>query len=209
VKWPEVNESLVVVIDEQRMVSRVEEIIDDSNLSIAVPTSEGVTYVPREGDALILEWTTERGLMRGLATVSKRRQAGVAVLDVALGESRLVQRREYVRARVAVDVEILRRGQEYGTRCMTLDLSGAGMRVAYPGELEAAEPVEAILTLPDGKVIEAHAQLVRRLDPKGDEPVAWAFRFTEIRKADQEHLIRFAFTEHQREVVMLRRGRAA
>jgi c-di-GMP-binding flagellar brake protein YcgR len=209
VKWPEVNESLVVVLDEQRMVSRVEEVHDESHLSIAVPTCEGITYVPRAGDALLLEWTTERGLMRGHATVTARRQATVTVVDVELTESRLVQRREYVRARVAVEVEVVRLGFEYGARCMTLDLSGAGMRCAYPGELEPAEPVEIFLTLPDGRKIEAHGQVVRRLEPRGDEPAAWAFRFTEMTKADQEHVIRFAFNEHQREIALLRKGRAA
>jgi c-di-GMP-binding flagellar brake protein YcgR len=99
--------------------------------------------------------------------------------------------------------------EEYGTRCSTLDLSGAGMRVAFPGELEPAQPVRAYLTLPDGRDIATRAEVVRKLEPKGDEPVAWAFRFTEIRKADQEHLIRFAFAEHQREFLMLRKGRAA
>ncbi len=77
------------------------------------------------------------------------------VLAVAVaGELEHLQRREWVRARVTVPVEITVDATHGGGsfRSTTVDLSGGGVRIRLAGPLEEGEPVGLTLWLPTGPI---------------------------------------------------------
>lgn len=201
-KLPEINQRVGIVVGDGRLLStRVEE-VEAPHLLVAPPSDHGVTYLLSIGEQMHLEWTTERGLLRGTGRVVGRADGGgVPLVRIALDESSVIQRREFVRVDTTVEVDVRVHGEQY--RASTLDLSGAGARVAVQGglELDQNAVVTLVLYLPDSPSIEARGVVVR-VDGDG----VFAFHFIEIAQRDQERVVRYVFAAHRREFATVRRS---
>lgn len=204
-KLPAVNQlvSVVVAHGDRRLATRVED-VRDGVVVIAPPSENGIAYPLVIGEEIALEWPTARGLLRGLGAVSARTwEEDVPLVEVAIWESSVLQRREFVRAQAVVRGELLRDGEE-PIPVTSLDLSGSGVNLVVTGcTLEPGENVSISLWLPDWGEIEAIATVVRCSETR-----EYGLRFLEIEPAARERLIRFVFAEHRVEFATLRRRTA-
>jgi c-di-GMP-binding flagellar brake protein YcgR len=198
-KMPELNQKLGVELEDGRMLTTRVEDIDATDLLVAPPSDQGVTYLMSVGEQIALEWTTERGLLRGYGRVKDRHGGGVPLIRLELDESSVIQRREYVRVECVMSIDVRVRAVQFTG--MTLDLSGAGVRVSVPTLFELEDQALLVLYLPGGRPIEARSSVVR-ID--GDN--IYAFRFVEIDPKEQETLIQFVFQAHRRQFANVRRS---
>lgn len=205
-KLPELNQRVGIVLADGRMLSTRVEGADGSDLLIAPPSDQGVTYLVTIGEEVAIEWTTERGLFRAVGAMAGRVDApGVPLVRVAVDESSVIQRREFVRVECNVSIDVRAHGEKYVAT--TLDLSGAGARLSIGGtqtlalEFSPGDKATLVLYLPDGDSIETMGEVVR-LDGNG----VYAFRFVGLDPKVQERVIRWVFEVHKREFAMLRRS---
>jgi c-di-GMP-binding flagellar brake protein YcgR len=202
-KLPELNQRVGIVLADGRMLSTRVEGAEGSDLLIAPPSDQGVTHIVTAGEEVAIEWTTERGLFRAVGTMAGRADAGVPLVRVAVDESSVIQRREYVRVECTINVDLRAHGEKYVAH--TLDLSGAGARIstsdALALEFEPGDRATLVVYLPDGDPIETMSEVVR-LDGDG----VYAFRFIGLDAKVQERVIRWVFEAHKREFAMVRRS---
>lgn len=198
-KLPQINQRVGIVLADGRLLSTRVEGLEEPDLLIAPPSDHGVTYLLSTGEQVSVEWTTERGLLRGAGRITGRVDGGVPLVRLQLDESSIIQRREYVRVDCSVTVDVRRAGERI-SGC-TLDLSGAGARVSAKVELEPNDVVTLVLYMPDGPPIETRGAVVR---VDGDE--VYAFRFLDLDAREQERVIRYVFAAHRREFATLRRS---
>lgn len=109
-------------------------------------------------------------------------------------ELHVVQRREYVRVKARLAVQIKPAGEGEALECVSVDLSGGGMLLHGLEALSAGERVGfAFLLGEEERELSGEATVVR-VDHDGD----CALCFETISEADRRRLIRFLF-ERQRE----------
>lgn len=203
-RLPEINERIFVLVPDpdRKVQSRVEELPGGDTVAISPPSENGVGVPFEIGDPVQIEWTNERGLIRGEGLIMARSETGLPLLYIRLDSSHVAQRRDHIRVEMVVDIQ-LKQASAAPVKCKTVDLSGGGMRAFVPLDLAAGEQLDAIIWLPDDnslREIELTAQVIR-----GTEMTGYAFRFLEVEKADQERLIRHVFAAHRREFANTRR----
>lgn len=204
-KLPELNQRVGIVLADGRLLTTRVEGAEGADLLIAPPSDQGVTYLVTLGEEVSIEWTTERGLFKAAGKMAGRVDAGIPLVRVTVDESSVIQRREYVRVECTIAVDVRAHGEKYVAN--TLDLSGAGARVAIGQsqtlalEFSPGDRATLVLYLPDGDPIETMAEVVR-LDGEG----VYAFRFVGLDPKVQERVIRWVFEAHRREFTMLRRS---
>lgn len=140
----------------------------------------------------IIEATGPRGLTRLVGTLRQEgRQVDAARLDFDQGPE-VIQRRQFVRIDTTTTVMLTR---EDGTKhkTYTLNLSGAGLLLGGPEDLEMDELVRVDIDVGEGETpIHAGGRVVRATRD-GHRGV----RIEMIEEGDRERLIRFVF-ERQR-----------
>ena len=183
-----------------RLNARIEGSSNGDTIVVCPPTEYGVVVVLPIGEPVTIEWTTERGLYRGVGKVTSIAANDRPALTIRLDESHIAQRREHVRVDMVVEVEV-KQTAGITVRSATLDLSGGGMRARIPLDLVAGEPLDGTLYLPDQQPIEFEAEVIR-----GSEVNGYAVRWTHMEPKDRERLIRHVFAEHRREFAALRRA---
>jgi hypothetical protein len=174
---------------DERLVSRIEDAARDT-LVCTPPNKLGKEVDVAEGTSLVAEWVTARGLVRAPGRASIDRSGPKALLVSLIGEPELFQRREFVRAKSALRVELTLRGTKVAVEGMTIDVSGGGLRVqAMATKLPVGANVEVWLDVPDGP-IEAEAMVLRH-----QGMMAVVLRFTEIDENERQRLVRHVFDQ--------------
>jgi len=199
VKWPEVNERVLVQLGDrdEPLGSRVEDVHSDA-IAIAIPSDGKVTYVLPVGTTLGVEWLTPRGLVSFTGRVSERANTGVPVLVVRpVTAAVITQRREFVRTELVLPA-VVRLPSGVSVPATTLDISGGGARVSGPGDLDAGTLVGLRLELPSGP-LDAVARVVR------SEEGVTALAFVEVDDEERERLISIVFDHHRRVHALVRR----
>jgi c-di-GMP-binding flagellar brake protein YcgR len=200
-KMPELNQRLGIELEDGRMlVTRVEDLAAP-DLIVAPPSDQGITYLLSVGEQIAIEWTTERGLLRGYGRVKARVDGGVPLIRLELDESSVIQRREFVRVETVITIDVRVGGERYSG--LTLDISGAGARANVTGDIEFAlgDVATVVLYLPEALTIETTASVVRV-----EENNVYAFQYNVIDPLQQEALIRYVFAAHRRAFANLRRS---
>jgi c-di-GMP-binding flagellar brake protein YcgR len=199
---PEVNQRIGVRTqrNEVPLMSRVEDLRNGDEVLIALPSDGATSYPLVIDEEVSLEWPTERGIVRVDGKVLSREDIGIPVLVIEVDSSKTVQRRDYVRVDLELQVDLMVGAQEFnGT---TVDVSGGGMRARFDGDLDLNASYDVYLMLPDEeKPVEGVAQIVRRID----ETTTYAFRFVQMRPLVRERLIHYVFDAHRRSFANLRR----
>jgi c-di-GMP-binding flagellar brake protein YcgR len=198
---PDINQRIGVRTqrNDVPLTSRVEDLRNGDEVLIALPSDGATSYPLAINEEVSLEWPTDRGIVRVDGTVLSREDIGVPVLVIEVDSSKTVQRRDYVRVDLELQVDLMLGVQEFeGT---TVDLSGGGMRAAFDADLDLNASYDLYLMLPDEeKAIEGVAQIVRRIDK-----TTYAFRFVQMRPLVRERLIHYVFDAHRRSYANLRR----
>jgi hypothetical protein len=177
--------------DLEGLESRVEELHDTYAVvglfkEPPVPLSElGVM----EG---VIEATSARGLARLVGTIRQHGYERDAVrMDFDQGPE-VIQRRQFVRIEALTTVTITREdGRRQKTH--TVNLSGAGLLLAGPDDLQMDEPIRVDIDVGESEPpIHARGRVVRETREHH-----WGVRIEMIEEGDRERLIHFVF-ERQR-----------
>jgi hypothetical protein len=173
------------------MEARVEELTEDHAVIGLFKAPEPSLAEIGEIEAVI-ESTSARGLARLIGTLKQHEgQEDAALLTFDKGPE-VIQRRQFVRIETTTPVTIAR---EDGTtvRSHTLNLSGAGLLLGGPADLQMEEPIKIDIEVGEGELpIHARGRVVRET-AEGYKGV----RIEMIEEGDRERLIHFIF-ERQR-----------
>jgi c-di-GMP-binding flagellar brake protein YcgR len=189
VKLPEPNLRVEVTAESSNrpLFARVEDVQPPTTVLLGLPTDGVTTYALSRGEQIELRWLTERGTVLITGRIVGRSNIGVPVLEIGIERMEVLQRRSHVRAPVAIEVEI-EQASAHLEPCVTVDLSGGGIRIHCAAVLTLGEKVFATLFLPEQDQIDAEAWVVRCC---GEDE--YALEFTAIEPADRERLIHFVF----------------
>jgi len=205
---PQVNELLQVSFMDgesaQGYSSRVED-LDGGKICIAWPTENGLRVSVRAGEEVFLSFTREDAAYGLRAKVEKTVAEPVPVVVVEpIGSVTRTQRREFVRVRTSVPVEMIGvpdPSQETTVvlliKTRTLDLSGGGFAVYYKDAVPAGTIFETKFSLP-GMPEEFHlrAKLVRcerREDAQGNRIHRLGLMFLDMPESTRSRIVRFVF----------------
>src|SRR3954447_8917985 len=143
VSLPEFSEQVGVRPDEtgERLNSRVEE-VEPSRLLLATPSNAEQEVTRERGAGVAVEWVTARGLARVPGRTAGNGRIHIPTIAIELlGKPEIFQRREYVRAAAAIQLEATIPGMKGDFEGMSVDLSGGGIRATLP-ELDVEEGSE-------------------------------------------------------------------
>jgi hypothetical protein len=140
-----------------------------------------------------IEATSARGLARLVGTMRQHDDQPDAVrIDFDQGPE-VIQRRQFVRIETTTTVTVTREDGSKA-RTHTLNLSGAGLLLGGPEELEMDESVKVDIDVGEGEVpIHARGRVVR-VTREGHRGV----RIEMIEEGDRERLIHFVFERQRR-----------
>ena len=140
----------------------------------------------------VIEAVTARGLARLIGTLRQHEgQEDAAMLTFDKGPE-VIQRRQFVRIDTTTPVT-LTRDDGSTVKCHTLNLSGAGLLLGGPADLQMEEPLKLDIEVgEDEPTIHARGRVVRET-AEGHKGV----RIEMIEEGDRERLIHFVF-ERQR-----------
>jgi c-di-GMP-binding flagellar brake protein YcgR len=205
---PQVNELLQVSFMDGESAhgysSRVED-LDGGKICIAWPTENGLRVSVRAGEEVFLSFTREDAAYGLRAKVEKTVSEPVPVVVVEpIGSVTRTQRREFVRVRTSIPVEMIGvpdPSQETTVvlliKTRTLDLSGGGFAVSYKDAVPAGTIFETRFSLP-GTPDEFHprAKLVRcerREDAQGNRIRRLGLMFLDMPESTRSRIVRFVF----------------
>jgi c-di-GMP-binding flagellar brake protein YcgR len=196
-KLPQLGQAVFVIVGDRRARAHVQNLHGEDSVSVDTPTDEGFDL--HLGELASLEWTSERGVVRGEGLIASLTDGALPHVVLRLESSRVVQRREHVRIEIVVDAELR---QSSGVPCeiKTIDLSGGGMRAYVPRELVEGEPVDVTLMFPEMPSIGAEAEVIR-----GDVANGYAFRFTYVEPKEHDRLVAFVFEAHRKSFATVKR----
>jgi len=205
---PQVNELLQVNFihgeSAQAYSSRVED-LDGAKICIAWPTENGLRVSVRAGEEVFLSFTREDASYGLRAKVEKTTAEPVPIVVVEpLGSITRTQRREFVRVRTSVPVELIGvpdPSQETTVvlliKTRTQDLSGGGFAVYHKDAVPTGTIFETRFSLP-GTPEEFHLQskLVRcdrREDAQRNRIYRLGLMFLDMPEGTRSRIVRFVF----------------
>ena len=205
---PQVNELLQVNFiggeSAQGYSSRVED-LDGAKICIAWPTENGLRVSVRAGEEVFLSFTREDASYGLRAKVEKTSAEPVPVVVVEpVGSVTRTQRREFVRVRTSIPVELIGvpdPSQETTVvlliKTRTLDLSGGGFAVHHKDAVPAGTIFETRFSLP-GTPEEFHlrSKLVRcdrQEDAQRNRIYRLGLMFLDMPESTRSRIVRFVF----------------
>lgn len=133
--------------------------------------------------------TTDRGLLHVDARVADFRDGEVLELDVGL--RKVIQRREYARVDVVLEVMVTPE-----IRAVAVNISGSGAVVSRLDGLAPGDAVDLSLQLaPHEPPIVIRGRVVRECDEQ-----LRAIHFEEVTQVDRERIVHFVFERQRREL---------
>lgn len=170
------------------MVSRVEDTVH-GHIHITQPLRKGAEVELEDGAEVAVEWVTDRGLVRapGRAEVLVGEEMKTFVLSL-VGEPEIFQRREYVRAKTELPLEVRFEDGKQVVEATSIDLSGGGIRIqTAANKLPVGARVRVTIHLPSHPV-QVDAKVLRH-----QGFLAVVLIFEEVEEADRQVIIRHVF----------------
>jgi c-di-GMP-binding flagellar brake protein YcgR len=194
---PPINSRLKVRIagfEGEVFSSRVED-LEESRVTIAYPTSHGDPVPVKRRTSVEIEWPTELGPCFQTGHIVGRADMRIPAVVIELtGTPRSLQRRQFVRVASLLDVDLAVEDDVHMTGYV-LDISANGCRARFDAEIEVGATVHVTINVPDQDPFDLEAKVVR---DAGDRSHGLAF--LDMRKADQERLMRFVFLCQRRQI---------
>jgi c-di-GMP-binding flagellar brake protein YcgR len=205
---PQVNELLQVSFMDgesaQGYSSRVED-LDGAKICIAWPTENGLRVSVRAGEEVFLSFTREDASYGLRAKVERTVAEPVPVVMVEpIGSVTRTQRREFVRVRTSIPVEMIGVPDPSQAsivvlliKTRTLDLSGGGFAVYYKDPVPSGTIFETKFNLPGmPEEFHLHAKLVRcerREDAQRNRIHRLGLMFLDMPESTRSRIVRFVF----------------
>ncbi|MGC8971019.1 MAG: flagellar brake protein [bacterium] len=187
--------------------SRIEEINDDK-LILALPFIGTVPVPIRAGDRVVIYSATKDAVYGVVGEVIKRQLEPLPLLYVVItGGIERVQRRNYVRIPILLNVMYRIKGKEKIYNTYTKDVSGGGIKIILPEPLKIQDVLQGRLELlPPEFQIDFEGEVVwidkeEKVNNNKLEEILYAgVEFTLIDEKERERLIRFLFC-YQRDLI--------
>lgn len=207
---PQVNELLQIsFLNGEAMhgySSRVED-LDGAKICIAWPTENGLRVSVRAGEEVFLSFTREDAAygMRAKVESTVNQPLPVVVVE-PLGKVTRTQRRDFVRVKVSIPVELIGATDRANTdetpvvlliKARTVDMSGGGFSVYYKDAVALGTVFETRFSLPGiAEEFHIHSKLVRcerRSDAQGSRIHRLGLMFADMPESTRSRIVRFVF----------------
>jgi PilZ domain len=169
---------------------------DGSAITVALTVKDN-RYKRLIGQDVAVESSSGRGIHKLTGTLKGERDG---VLSIELTGVERIQRREFVRVAAHVTVNVRGIDEPLGGETVTIDISGAGIRISDPWSLPLGLDVRVELKLPEGGPLHSLGRVVRA----GAEADQKGIRLDGIARPDEDRLMRYI---REREVQALRAAR--
>ncbi|MFO7294587.1 MAG: PilZ domain-containing protein [Clostridia bacterium] len=208
-----VGEKIEVVVrgrlnaDPKTCFSMVQDVPQDDELLITMPTIKGEPVVLAIGQRVTVNFFRERGQFYFEAEVMDRQQTEAIQLIRLKRVSPIhrIQRRNFYRLKI--NLPVLFRLAEQGNqadganyiKAYTVDVSGGGMRLLTDEELKPGQQLECRLSIGEKDFLELKG-LVIRVGPcvEGHYRFEAGIKFVDILESERDRLIRFIFQQQRR-----------
>lgn len=187
--------------------SRIEEVLEDK-LVLGLPFIGTVPIPIRIGERVSIFSPTKDAVYRVDGEVIKRQLDPVPLLYVTIvGNVLRVQRRNFVRVPIVLNVTFKIKDDERIYTTYTKDISGGGVKIILPEPLKVRDVIQMrIELLPPEGPIDCEARVVwidkeeRQVENRREEIICAGVEFTNIENRDRDRLIRFLFN-YQRNLI--------
>lgn len=190
------------------MVSQVMECLGDDIFIIAMPMLEGRLVPIQTKKEIRLAYYRDNGVYEFTAKVLGRSGGKLPSLRIkALSEAVKSQRREYYRLNMVlpVDIVIVPKGEEEPqlVKCLTLDISAGGMRVASGRSIKKDSRLTCEMEL-SGKAFKIKARVIRSTAVYNEEySYEIGIQFEELDEKVRKEIIGYIF---EQQIKMIQKG---
>ncbi|QGT99186.1 hypothetical protein SYNTR_0593 [Candidatus Syntrophocurvum alkaliphilum] len=180
--------------------SRIEEITEE-NIHISVPMKKGRIVPIRVGQTIEIVLNHKNDTFAFISNILAREKEPIPVLIIKKPTNfKKIQRREYVRLPVMLNIKIFdQRGEDFSDGT-TVDISAGGALINTKASLEESDIVKIQIELPNRTPVLCKAKVIRLLEKprtKG-ETCKVALEYHDISQSDRDKIFNFIF-EKQRE----------
>jgi len=187
--------------------SRIEEISDDK-MVLALPFIGTVPIPVRLGERIFVYSATSEAVYRISGEVIKRQLEPLPLLHIVVsGDVVRVQRRNYVRVPILLNVTYKLKDGEAIYNTYTKDISGGGVKIVLPEYLRIRDVFQMRIELPfpespidcEGEIVWIDKEEIVSGN-RSEEIIYAGVKFTLIDEKERERLIRFLFN-YQRNLI--------
>lgn len=199
IEAPEVGKLVRVRIRDWKteLSARVEQLTAERCV-LSAPTDGRTTYEVPIGMPIEVGWLTYEGIAWTAALVVDTEPADARSLVVyLLDRPVLFPRREHMRAKVALAIEVRSGSDAEPISGTTIDLGGGGLRARVPVAPPIEDVVRITVHLPGDDPVELTGRVARRVDAE-----TLVFEYELIAPADRDRLIGFAFARVREEFLV-------
>lgn len=197
------NEIIVVKYDDVIYRCSIQGITENS-VSINVPVNNGELLMLNGGEVLDVQYCSETGNYYEfeLEVIGRNNDDNIPMYNLSLPRNlRRIQRRDYVRVEVLRNIKYRRKEEEPWREAIMLDISGGGMRIKVPIELDIGDRLITKFES-SGKLFEIEVEIKRNEKVNAGEYI-YGLEFIDINEKRRDNIIEDVFfvMRRQREII--------
>lgn len=197
------NEIIVVKYDDVIYRCSIQGITENS-VSINVPVNNGELLMLNGGEVLDVQYCSETGNYYEfeLEVIGRNNDDNIPMYNLSLPRNlRRIQRRDYVRVEVLRNIKYRRKEEESWREAIMLDISGGGMRIKVPIELDIGDRLITKFES-SGKLFEIEVEIKRNEKVNAGEYI-YGLEFIDINEKRRDNIIEDVFfvMRRQREII--------
>jgi len=197
------NEIIVVKYDDVIYRCSIQGITENS-VSINVPVNNGELLILNGGEVLDVQYCSETGNYYEfeLEVIGRNNDDNIPMYNSSLPRNlRRIQRRDYVRVEVLRNIKYRRKEEESWREAIMLDISGGGMRIKVPIELDIGDRLITKFES-SGKLFEIEVEIKRNEKVNAGEYI-YGLEFIDINEKRRDNIIEDVFfvMRRQREII--------
>lgn len=197
------NEIIVVKYDDVIYRCSIQGITENS-VSINVPVNNGELLMLNGGEVLDVQYCSETGNYYEfeLEVIGRNNDDNIPMYNLSLPRNlRKIQRRDYVRVEVLRNIKYRRKEEESWREAIMLDISGGGMRIKVPIELDIGDRLITKFES-SGKLFEIEVEIKRNEKVNAGEYI-YGLEFIDINEKRRDNIIEDVFfvMRRQREII--------
>lgn len=197
------NEIIVVKYDDVIYRCSIQGITENS-VSINVPVNNGELLMLNGGEVLDVQYCSETGNYYEfeLEVIGRNNDDNIPMYNLSLPRNlRRIQRRDYVRVEVLRNIKYRRKKEESWREAIMLDISGGGMRIKVPIELDIGDRLITKFES-SGKLFEIEVEIKRNEKVNAGEYI-YGLEFIDINEKRRDNIIEDVFfvMRRQREII--------